>query len=374
MLFSEVIGQESIKQKLRLTIAEKRISHAQLFYGTEGVGCLPLALAYAQYINCLNRTETDSCGKCSSCKKYNKLIHPDLHFVFPVVKTDTEKKPVSDKFISKWRELVLENPYFTLHDWYSKIQVEKKQGGIFEAESEKIIKKLSLKPFESEYKTMIIWRPEKMNRFTANKLLKLIEEPPPKTLIFLVANQLENILPTILSRTFQIKVPPVNDTYLIEALTKRGNSNINEVKDIVRISEGSITQAIQNIDKSEEDSFNFNNLQTLMRLAFKLKVEAALKWVEEMSFLPREKQKSFLLNGLRILRENFAFKYNLPEIQYMSKTEKDWAAKFSIFINEKNIEQFNKEFNLAHYHIERNANSKIVFFDLVLKVSILLKK
>lgn len=374
MLFKKVIGQQEIKRKLIQTVQENRISHAQLFHGKEGTGGLQLALAYAQYINCLNKSDEDACGTCTSCLKYQKLIHPDLHFVFPVIKAENVKKPVSDDFIQAWRDLFLSKPYFTLNDWYNQIKVENKQGSIFEAESEKIIRKLSLKAFESEYKTMIIWLPEKMNIIAANKLLKLIEEPPPKTLLFMAALQTDNILPTILSRTLQIYVPEINNEDLEAELRKNNNFSVSEIKNILRISGGSYSKALSNIDKSEEIIYNFNKFQELMRLVFKGNAEEMLKWVDNIASLGREKQKSFLQNGLRLVRENFVNNLKQPELQYMSVEEQEWAVKFSPYINERNIVELNEEFNKAFYHIERNANGKIVFFDLALKLSSLIKK
>ena len=218
MRFSEVAGHAELKQQLVKTVAEERVPHAQLFHGPEGSGALALALAYATYLSCRDRKEEDSCGTCSSCLKYDKLIHPDLHFVFPVFTTPTNSKPVSDDFMVQWRSSLLENPYLTSNQWYARIGLENKQGSIMTRESEEITRKLMLKPYESDFKVMIIWMPEKMNQTASNKLLKLIEEPPPMTIFLMVPEDTGPILPTILSRTQWIRVPRLREEDLMEAL------------------------------------------------------------------------------------------------------------------------------------------------------------
>ena len=210
MRFQDLIGQQETKQRLLQSVKEDRIAHAQLFLGQEGCGSLPLAIAYGQFINCTNRSELDSCGVCPSCNKYQKLIHPDLHFVFPTATTkEITKDPISDEFLTIWRTQLMENPYFGLLQWYAAIGIENKQGSISKNESLEILRKLNMKSYEAEYKVMIIWFPELMNVTAANKLLKMIEEPPDKTLFLLVAENTEYMLQTILSRTQLIKVPPV---------------------------------------------------------------------------------------------------------------------------------------------------------------------
>jgi DNA polymerase III subunit delta' len=201
MFFKDVIGQQKIKERLIHSVKEQRISHALMFTGPEGTGKLALALAFAQYVSCRNRDENDSCGECPACRKYQKLAHPDLHFVFPVFPTKTIKKPVSDDFLPKWREMIHKTPYFTLSQWLGFIENENAQGFIYERESDSIMRKLNLKSFESEYKVMIIWLPEKMHAACSNKLLKLIEEPPSKTLFLLITEDEESVISTIRSRT-----------------------------------------------------------------------------------------------------------------------------------------------------------------------------
>jgi len=375
MQFKEVIGHQDIKDKLLHTIKENRVSHAQLFLGGEGSGNLALALAYAQYISCENKQENDSCGVCSSCVKYNKLAHPDLHFVYPVsTSKSVSKDPVSDDYISQWREAILENPYLNQNKWYQIMDVENKQGIISKNESYEILKKLNLKTFESEYKIMIIWLPEKMNAFAANKLLKLIEEPPAKTLFLLVSENSEQMLPTILSRTQLIKIPKVDRESMKNALCDRNGLSPENANDIVHLANGNYFQALNLIDSTEEDNFNFEQFTHLMRLAYQRKVIDVVTWVDEMARIGREKQKGFLAYAIRLIRENFMLNIENREIVYLTQKEMSFSSKFSQFINSENVSQLYEAFNRAYADIEMNAYNKIVFLDLGLKILKLIRK
>jgi DNA polymerase III subunit delta' len=278
MLFRDVVGQTKIKERLIRSVQENRISHAQLFTGPEGVGKLPLALAYAQYISCPNRTGTDSCGTCPSCRKYQKLIHPDLHFVFPVFKTGSIKDPVSDDFLSSWRKLVLKTPYFTLHQWLTFIDVENAQGMIYEKESASILKKLNLKPFESEFKAMIIWLPEKMHPHCSNKLLKMIEEPPSKTLFLMITENEEDMLGTIRSRAQLITIPPIEDRSLSEALENKTDKENGVIDEVVRLAKGSYLTALEYLNPDNQNLHSFARLQELMRAAYTIDVPGLINW------------------------------------------------------------------------------------------------
>lgn len=370
MFFRDVIGQEEIKKKLIQTVTDNRISHAQLFTGPEGSGSLALALAYAQFISCTDKKMGDSCGKCPSCNKYLKYIHPDLHFVFPVNTTEKVKKegPVSDDFIFKWREMLLENPYPTLFQWYERIGIENKQGIINQRESSEIIRKLNLKTFESEHKIMIIWIPEKMNLTCANKLLKIIEEPFGNTIFLLITENPEQIIPTILSRTQILKIPGIDEKSLFEALKNKFQMPDEELQDVVRLSEGSYNKAVELIQGSEETELNFNRFATLMRLAYTRNFTGIFEWVEQISSLIREKQKNFLVYALRLIRENYQLNMGNTNLVKLSAREKEFAEKFSAFIHHKNASQIAEEFNKACLHIEANAYARIVFFDLALKI------
>src|SRR5512133_3710686 len=245
MNFERIPGQKEIKTKLLRSVKEERVSHAQLFAGPDGCGSMALALAFARYISCENRTDFDSCGVCKSCVKYEKLIHPDLHFVFPVIKGKKATDPVSDNYIEEWREFIKKSPYFTINNWLDSIEVGNAQGMIFASEAAEIIKKLSLKTFESDFKIMIIWLPEKMHQATANKLLKMIEEPPEKTLFLLVSEEPDKVISTILSRCQIVKIPSFNRADIEKYLIHRFGISAEKASDISRVSVGNIITAIE---------------------------------------------------------------------------------------------------------------------------------
>lgn len=375
MQFKEVVGHKKIKEKLIHTIKENRVSHAQLFLGAEGSGNLALAIAYAQYLSCEDKQSDDSCGVCRSCTKFQKLVHPDLHFVYPVSTSKTVKKdPISDDYIAQWREAIIENPYINQSKWYEIIDVENKQGIISKNESYEILKKLNLKTFESEYKIMIIWLAEKMNAFAANKLLKLIEEPPEKTLFLLVVENTEQILQTILSRTQLFKIPKVDNESMQKALCDNEGLTIEKANDIAHLANGNYFNALNLINSAEEDSYNFDNFAQIMRLSFQRKVIELIEWVDEISRIGREKQKSFLVYAIRLTRENFMLNIKNKELVYLTKKELEFSEKFSQFIDQDNVYQIYDALNRAHSDIEMNAYNKIVFLDLALKIIKLIKK
>ncbi|MEA3445768.1 MAG: DNA polymerase III subunit delta' [Bacteroidota bacterium] len=373
MQFKKIIGQEKVKQHLIRSVKENRVSHAQLFTGASGVGKLALALAYAQYVNCTNRQENDSCGTCLSCKKMEKLIHPDLHFIFPVVSSTKHDKPVSDNYIAQWREILLLSPYITLQQWLNFIGSENKQGLISKNESSQIIRKLNLKSFESEYKVVIIWQAGKMNQVSANKLLKMIEEPPDKTLFLLVCENQEQLLKTILSRTQIISIPQIDNENLQKHLVWNFDVSEEKAQSIVKLSRGSFIEAQNQINTSEEEQFNFDNFTNWMRLCYKKDVISINNWVDEISRIGREKQKSLLAYSLIMIRESFMLNQKQDDISFLANEENDFAAKFSPFINERNTAKIYEEINKAHYHIERNGYAKLIFMDMSLNMIKLLK-
>jgi len=369
MQFKEIIGQQKVKERLINTVQDNRISHAQLFLGPEGSGNLALAIAYAQYISCDNRMENDSCGVCPSCLKYKKLVHPDLHFVYPVATSKAvSKDPVSDDYIAQWRETIIENPYINETRWYEIIDVENKQGIISKNESQEILRKLNLKTFEADYKIMIIWLPEKMNAAAANKLLKLIEEPPEKTLFLMVSENSEQIISTILSRTQLVKIPRIDNESMRNALCDRFGLAPEKANDIVHLSNGNFFDAQNIIHSVEEDEYNFIQFTTLMRLAYQRKMNEIVNWVDDMAQIGREKQKSMLAYSLRLIRENFMLNLQKKEMVYLTQKEYDFSVKFAPFINMNNIQVLYQEFNRAHADIEMNAYAKIVYLDLALKI------
>ncbi|MBN2521322.1 MAG: DNA polymerase III subunit delta [Bacteroidales bacterium] len=374
MFFKEIAGQYSIKQKLIKSVKDNRVSHAQLFFGPEGCGSLPLAIAYAQYINCHNPKDDDSCGICPSCIKYSKLAHPDLHFVFPVTTSEKVKKdPVSGHYIAQWREILLNNVYFSENQWYEFIKVENKQGYISVNESNEIIRKLSFKAYEAEYKVMIIWLPERMNPSSANKMLKLLEEPEEKTLFIMVSENTGTILPTILSRLQLIKLLKIDKHDLEKFLTGSHSLSPSEAEDIAGIANGNMVKALSLIVNKETSSY-LTKFREFMLSCYKKDLPEIQNWIDDMSGLGREKIKAFLEFCLRIIRENLMVNYQLPEISYLDKSEEEFTSKFSKFINASNVYAIYEEFNNAYNYIESNANNKIIFFDLALKIFNLIKK
>ena len=385
MLFSEIIGQQEIKKRLIRTVTEQRIPHAQLLRGPEGIGKLGLAIAYAQYISCENRKGTDSCGVCASCVKYKKLAHPDLHFVFPVIKPPSKTSVVCDDFIAEFRAMVLGNLYFGVNEWYAKISGDAKQGMIYGNESEEIIRKLSLKTYESEYKVMIIWLPEKMNITCSNKLLKILEEPPEKTVFLLVSNEPDHIITTILSRTQHIHIPRLSETEIVKALLNNDDLEVEEddANYAAHIASGSYLNALAILNEGDENKQNFERFIMIMRLAWQVgnkKDHASLKtlkkWSDDMAAatMGRERQKNFLSYAQRMTRENFICNLQQPKLNYLTTFEANFSQRFSPFINERNVEDIMTEFTLAERHIEQNVNAKMVFFDLTLKIIMLLKR
>lgn len=385
MLFSEVLGQEDVKERLRRSVKDQRIPHALLLSGPEGVGKLALAVAYAQYINCSDRSDQDACGTCPSCVKIAKLVHPDLHFVFPVIKPAGKTSVICDDFIADFRQAFLGNPYMNLPEWFGKISSDAKQGMIYANESQEIIRKLNLKTYESEYKVMIIWIPEKMNISCANKLLKILEEPPAKTLFLLVSNLKEEILQTILSRSQHIQVPRLTtDEVMLKLLHQEGlELSQHDALQLARIANGNLGLALGMLKEGDANKLYFEQFVQVMRLAWQvgnLKDHASLKtlklWSEEMaaSSNGRERQKAFLIYAQKLVRENFIFNIGQTDLNYQTASESDFSRKFSPFVNERNVEGLMDEFSLAERHIEQNVNAKMVFFDLTLKIIMLLKK
>ncbi len=384
-MFSQIIGQQDIKQRFINSVTEQRIPHAQLLRGVEGIGKLPLAIAYAQYICCENRTASDSCGICPSCMKFAKLAHPDLHFVFPIIKPAGKQSVVCDDFIADFRSIVLDKTYFGINEWYAEISEDAKQGLIYSNESEEILRKLSLKTYESEYKIMIIWLPEKMHETCANKLLKILEEPPEKTVFLMVSNEPDQIIGTILSRTQHVHIPRLNEDEIVQALLSNTEYEIqkDDASYAAHIANGSYLNALSVLSETDENKQNFDRFVMIMRLAWQVgnkKDHASLKtlrkWSEDMAApsIGRERQKNFLSYAQRMTRENFIRNVQQPELNYMTTPEAEFSHKFSPFINERNVEDLMSEFALAERQIEQNVNAKMIFFDLVLKVIMLLKR
>lgn len=368
MLFQEIIGQEEIKQQLIQTVIENRVSHAQLFLGPEGSGSFALALAYAQFISCTEKTPNDSCGTCSSCRKYNKLIHPDLHFSFPFFRGGENEDSMPD--LAEWRDLVLSNPYFSLDEWRFRLDAQNKQPNINKAECLNILHRLSLKAFESEYKTMIIWLPEYLKN-EGNRLLKTLEEPAEKTLIILVAQKQDQILNTIISRTQLVKIPTLKNEDIVRFLIENKDISEPQASRIAYLSEGNIQTAFNLLKEEEHD--NFRNFTNWMRMTFTDKGAQIIDFVDDISKIGRENQKNMLYYGIQLVRECIMILSGAESLVHLPSAELDFVKNFSKQLDYAKCEALINELDKAHYHIERNANSKILFLDVSLQFVKILK-
>lgn len=377
MLFRDVIGQDDIKARLIRSVDEGRVAHAQLFYGAAGVGCLPMALAYAQYLSCENRTDGDSCGQCASCRQYAKLSHPDLHLVFPIVnkKSSGEDGSICNDFLPLFREALLKDPYMSLQDWQETLGEDKKPV-IYTREGDEIIRKLNLKSFESPYKVMIIWCAEQMHEACANKVLKILEEPQGQTLFILISDNIEDIIATIRSRVQQVFFPPIEPPYLSDYLRRCGVAD-DSIDFFIRNSRGSINELSNQISQSDTRRQYFRMFTDLMRSCWNLNEETFTEhWkplLNQFVALGRTGQLSFLQYAQRQLRENFVYNLSADSLVYLSSEELDFAHKFARFVNENNIEELADEFALAESHIDRNTKDQYVFLDLMLSVHRLLR-
>ena len=368
MQFSDIVGQQEVKQHLIQTVVENRVSHAQLFLGPEGNGGLALALAYAQFISCLDRQAQDSCGECSSCRKYKKLIHPDLHFSYPFFAK--HKDDTALKFAAEWREAFLSNPYLSLEEWRNQLDAENKQANINIAECHQIIQKLSLKPFEAEYKVLIMWLPEFLDK-EGNTLLKIIEEPPQKTLFLLVAQNQDQILNTILSRTQLVKVPRLLDEEITRFLVEK--KGISEVKaeQIAYLSDGSLQSALSFMVGEEND--NLQMFREWLQISYADAGAKFIDFTERAAKLGRENQKNFLRYGMNLIRESILILSGAGGLVHLPKAELEFISKFSGAITLAQAESIVMELEKAHYHVERNANPKILFLDVSLQLVKILK-
>ena len=371
MFFKDVIGQEEAKQRLIREAKEGKIAHARLFCGPEGIGKLPLAIAYARYLSCNNPGEKDACGICPSCVKFNKLAHPDLHFVFPVIKKKS-KDTVSDDFIAEWRELLSQTPYFNLNIWLEEMGAENQQAQIYVKESDEIIRKLSLKSSQGGYKIMIIWLPEKMNVECSNKLLKLLEEPPSQTIFLLVSEEPDMLLTTIQSRTQRFSLYGIEEKYIVERLQSQYGLQERDAISIGHRSEGNFLKALESIHLNEENKLFFDLFVSLMRLSYQRKIREMKQWSETIAAMGRERQKHFLSYCQRLVRENFIFNFQDPSLIFMNEEEQNFSKRFAPYINEKNVMGIMDELSEAQRHIEQNVNARMVFFDFSLKMIVLL--
>lgn len=390
MDFKDVIGQEPLKRQLIADTLQHKVPHALLLCGGEGHGAMPLALAFAQYLLCQEREPKaesgglfgeaappaqpldHSCGHCRSCIMAAELQHPDLHFAFPIYKKQS-KPTVSDDFLTEWRQLLLANPYFGYQEWMEACGAENQQLTIYVEESDAIQRKLSIVSSQGGYKVCIIWLPEKMNEACANKMLKLLEEPPAATVFLLVSQQPDHILPTIRSRAQRIDVPPLPEADLADALIRLHSVEPAHARRIAHTVSGNLTAALREITRSGDESEELELFISLMRLAYARKVKEMKVWSEQVAALGRERQKHLLEYFQRLVRENFMHNFRQPSLVYMSTEEEQFATRFAPFINERNVIGIMEEIALAQRDVAQNANPKMLFFDFALKMIVLIK-
>lgn len=372
MLFKEVVGQDEIKDRLRREADEGRVAHALLFYGPEGCGKLPVALAFARYLLCSQPHDGEPCNACNSCRMTARWAHPDLHFVFPVVKYKDAAHSVSDVYLPEWRKQLGENVYFGLDEWLEDMQAGNQQAMIYSAESDAIQKKLSLKSNQGGKKVMIIWLPEKMNLECANKLLKLLEEPPAETHFLLISERLEAVLPTIVSRAQCIGMKGLSEEEITGALMQRNACDSDTARRVAHTANGNLIAAQQLLRSNADQNLFFDLFVILMRLSYQRKIKDLKKWSEQIAALGREKQKNFLAYSQKLIRENFIYNFRQPDLNYETVEEENFSRNFARFINERNVIHIMDELSLAQRDIEQNGNPKFVFFDFALKMIVLL--
>jgi DNA polymerase-3 subunit delta' len=363
MTFNDVIGQDEVRERLLQMVSEDRLPHAIMLCGPNGIGKKALAVAFASYL----------LGEDNAMVQ--KLEHPDLHFTYPTIKLPSmsaDHKPVSDDFAREWHELVMAGPYFTMNEWLELMGGENQQAIITAGESDELVRKLSLKSSQGGYKVSIVWLPERMNQECANKILKLLEEPPSQTIFLMVCNEPEKLLETIRSRVQRIDVKKIATEDIRQALMEKRGLTEDEAQRISRMANGSWLKALEMLSADSENELFLDMFQTLMRLSYQRKVKDLKTWSERMASLGREKQKRFLDYFLRLVRENFMYNFKQEDLCYMTQREEDFAKNFARFINEANVLPIYDLINKAIRDIGQNANAKIVFYDMALQMIVLL--
>ena len=371
MKFSDVIGQDEVKQRLRQMVAEERVPHALMFCGPQGSGKMALALAFASYLLCGNRADGDSCGDCQQCLMAERLSHPDLHFSYPVIRpsgTGSEHKMSSEDFAAEWREMLLQGPYFTMDKWLAAMGAANQQALMGVGESDLLLKRLSLKSSQGGYKVVVMWLPERMNGECANKILKLLEEPPQQTVFVMVCEEPGRLLDTIRSRAQRIDIRRIDDGAIERALVERRGIDAEAARRLARAAGGSWLAALDELDADSEKRQFLDMFISLMRLAYMRKIKDLRKWSDTAAALGREKQRRMLAYFLRLVRENFMYNFHNPQLCYMTRDEENFARNFAPYINEANVLEMSALMNTAMRDIGQNANAKIVFFDMATNI------
>lgn len=374
MKFSHIPAHDNIKRQLIDMVIDDRIPHALLLHGPTGIGKFLLARAMAQYIHCENPgPDGESCGHCRACIQHETFNHIDTHFVFPVVKTDKLRAPVSDDYIEEFRSLLKSSPYMDFEKWISLLDKKNAQPQIYVSESELLERRLSVTTAVSRYKIVIIWLPEKMNEQAANKLLKIIEEPFHDTIFILVSDDASSILPTIYSRCRPIEMQRLNDSTVADILERRAAMDPTDALALAHIAEGDVNRALRSLDATSTSRMFFDYFITLMRRAYQRDVKELKKWANDLAALGREQQIKFYDYAQRLIRENFIYNFSLPELNYLTTEEQKFSRNFARFISENNAEKIIRAMNQAQEDIAGNANGKIVNFDFAIKMIIYIK-
>ena len=369
----DIIGQEEVKQHLMRLLAENKLPHAIMLCGPRGAGKLPLALAFAQMLLCQHPTEDGACGNCSDCHMSALWAHPDLHFTFPVYKAKSSDHPISDDYLQQWREQISRTPYFDTEDWLEDIGAENQQVVIYVQESDNLQKKLALKSSQGGRKVVIIWLPERMNEQTGNKLLKLIEEPPVGTHFLLVSQEPDLVLGTIQSRVQRINVPALPEQVISQALQERYAMPQDNANLLAHIAQGSYTEALKRMQRDSEQKQFFDLFVQLMRHSYARRIKEMHLWSLAVSELGRERQKRMLEYFQQQLRENFIYNFHQPQMNFLGREEENFSTRFAPFINERNVVGIMNELSDAQRDIAQNVSPRMVFFDLALKMIVLLK-
>ena len=369
----DIIGQEEVKQHLVRLLAENKLPHAIMLCGPKGAGKLPLALAFAQMLLCQHPTEEGACGSCPDCQMSSLWAHPDLHFSFPVYKAKSSDKPLSDDFLEEWRGQIGRSPYFDIEDWLEDIGAENQQVVIYVQESDNLQRKLALKSSQGGRKVVVIWLPERMNEQTGNKLLKLIEEPPVGTHFLLVSQEPDLVLGTIQSRVQRINVPALTEEVIGRALVERHAMGEEDARLLAHIAQGSYTEALKRMQHDSEQQQFFELFVNLMRHSYGRRIKEMQLWALAVSELGRERQKRMLEYFQQQLRENFIYNFHRPQINYQGRDEENFSTRFAPFIGERNVIGIMNVLSDAQRDIAQNVNPRMVFFDLALKMIVLLK-
>ncbi|WAC10425.1 DNA polymerase III subunit [Dyadobacter pollutisoli] len=366
MLFKDIPGLEDIKSTLRRSVQNSHLAHAQLFDYPTGGGGLAMALAFSTYINCENRNELDACGVCASCAKMSKLVHPDFHFIFPIATSKKIDGKTSEAFLPLWRSFLIESPYRVLPEWLDHISAENKQGNISVEEARGILRKLSVKAYEGEYKILLIWKPDIMNAASSNAILKILEEPPEKTLFLLVSDQSDKLLTTIISRTQRITVPAFSDQE-VRSYLKQHDVTETAANQIAYLCDGNLSEALKLVQETEDDRSAW--FAAWMRSCYKFDISHLVKLADGYDVMNKEKQKGMLEYSLKLFRDMLVWSHGAGELLRVPQEELTFVQNFSKTVNFESLEKMIEEVNVAYYHIERNVRAKMVFLDLSLTVA-----